>query len=642
MFKSRHRLINEYLFLIYLFVVLQGFYAICRVLFYAFNSDMFPGVTFSSMMTMMAGGLKFDISALLYINALFYLLALLPFPFKFSNGYQSFLKWFFITLNSIGIALNVIDFKYYPFILKRTTANVADILKNETNMGSLFGRFLFDYWYVLLIFIALVYALIKLYDLFKPKPIKFSTQWLTIPVGILAIGLFAGFSVIGMRGGYRHSTRPITLSNAGDYVQSPEEVAIVVNTPFSIFRTLNNKTFVRMDFFKTDDELKATFNPIMQVSDSTAMRKKNVVVIILESFSREHFGIFNPTLENGTYKGYTPFLDSLAQQSLIFMHAYANGRKSIDALPSVTTSLPALVLPYVLSEYSSNKVNSLASLLGAEGYQTAFFHGAPNGSMGFSAFTKLTGFKRYVGKTEFNDDRFFDGMWGIWDEEFFQFFGKEMNQMQQPFYTTIFSVSSHHPFEVPERYKDVFPKGKKPIHQCIGYTDNSLRLFFAEASKQPWYNNTIFVITADHSTAPTHEEYKTNINTFAIPLIFYTPDGSLKGVETKLAQQIDIMPTVLTYLGYNKPFITFGSNLFNNQKPTYVLNYVGDTYQYMEGDMVIYFDGKKTVRAFNVTIDPALTNNLFGKVDISAMETRLKAILQQYNNRMMTNDLVCK
>jgi phosphoglycerol transferase MdoB-like AlkP superfamily enzyme len=619
-----------------------GFYAVCRLLFFAFNSDLFPNVTVSGMMTIMTGGLMFDISALLYINMLFFLLALLPLPFKFSNGYQATLKWLFIVTNSIGLALNVIDFKYYPFILKRTTANVADILQNETNMGSLFGRFLIDYWYVLLIFIALVYALIKLYSIFKPKPISFTKQWLSIPVGVVAIGLFAGFTVIGIRGGYRHSTRPITLSNAGDYVQSPEEVAIVINTPFSILRTIGKKTFVKMNFFKDDNELNATFTPVVQPSDSISVNKKNVVIILLESFSREHFGVFNPTLDNGTYKGYTPFLDSLAQQSLVFTNAFANGRKSIDALPSVTTSLPALVLPYVISEYSSNKVNSLASLLGTEGYQSAFFHGAPNGSMGFSAFTNMTGFQRYVGKNEFNDDRYFDGMWGIWDEEFFQFFGKELNTMQQPFFTTIFSVSSHHPFEIPERYTSVFPEGKMPLHKCVRYTDNSLRLFFEKAKQQPWFKNTLFVITADHSTSPVHEEYMTNVNAFAIPLIFYTPNGSLKGVETKVAQQIDIMPSVLSYLGYSKPYISFGSNLFANNKPTFVINYIGDTYQFIQGDMVIYFDGKKTLRAFNFIADPALKNDLLGKVDITSMETRLKAILQQYNNRMIANDLVCK
>lgn len=633
---------NEYVVLMYQFGVLLFLYAICRLLFYAFNLALFPNVAFGDLMTMMRGGVKFDIAGLLYLNAAYMLLYILPHPWKFRNGFQTFLRWWFIIINSAGLALNALDFKYYPFILKRTTATVYEILKNEDNMVSLSFRFMIDYWYVYIIWGALVAALVFLTRKPKPQPTPIAKWYFAYPFALTMLLIFSAFTVAGIRGDFKHSTRPITISNAGEYVQSAEQVNIVVNTPFCLIRTFNNKSFTKMSFYPSEAELVKEFNPVMRYSAPAPAQKKNVVVIILESFAREHFGEFNKHLDGGHYKGYTPFLDSIARSSLVFPNAFANGRKSIDAMPSVLASLPALVQPYVVSEYSTNKVNSLASLLGGEGYETSFFHGAPNGSMGFLAFSKLAGFQKYNGKTEFNNDAEFDGMWGIWDEPFMKYWGAQMGQMKKPFFTALFSVSSHHPFKVPAKYEGVFPEGKIPLHHCVGYTDNSLRLFFNSIKHQPWFKNTVFVITADHSITPVHSEYKTNVNAFAIPLIFYTPDGSLKGVDNRLAQQIDIMPTLLSYLGYQKPFVSFGTNLFDKKEDAYVINYIGDAYQFMMGDMVIYFDGKKILQVYDYKKDPTLKNNLLGKVDITRYESKMKAVLQQYNNRMMANDLVAK
>lgn len=634
---------NEYVVLLYQFGVLLLLYAICRLLFYWFNLSLFPNISFSELMLIMKGGVKFDIAGLLYLNAAYMLLYILPHPWKFRNGYQKFLRWWFIIINSLGIALNCIDFKYYPFILKRTTLGVYDILKNEQNMGSLAFRFLIDYWYVYIIFALLVVALVYLTKWLKPQPTPIKKWYYAYPFALLMLLGFSAFTVAGIRGDFKHSTRPITISNAAEYVKSAEQVAIVVNTPFSVIRTAGNKSFTHMTFYKSDADMAKVFNPIQTAAATTpAYPRKNVMVIILESFAREHFGYFNKNLEGGKYKGYTPFLDSIASQSLVFPNAYANGRKSIDAMPSVLASLPALVLPYVVSNYSSNKINSLASVLGSEGYQTSFFHGAPNGSMGFLAFSKLAGFNNYFGKTEFNNDKEFDGMWGIWDEPFFHFWGEEASKMKQPFFSAIFSVSSHHPFKVPQQYVGKFPEGPQPLHKCIGYTDHSLREFFKSIKDKPWFKNTIFVITADHSNIPVHKEFMNNINAFAVPLIFYTPDGSLKGSDDRLAQQIDIMPTVLGYLGYKKPFVAFGTNLLDNSQAPFVLNYIGDEYQFMMGSIVLYFDGKKVVRVFDYKKDPDLKNNLLGKVDVSKEEAKMKAVLQQYNNRMIANDLVPK
>src|SRR5690606_7897027 len=149
-----------------------------------------------------------------------------------------------------------------------------------------------------------------------------------------------------------------------------------LNTPFSILKTLKAVQFKEVHFY-TEDELQKVYPVIHQPNDTADFKKMNVVVLILESFAKEHIGALNKDIQGGSYKGYTPFLEFLIGESYTFSRSFANGRKSFDALPSVITCIPSIGVPFVLSIYSGNKTTSMAKLLGNEGYETAFFHGAP-------------------------------------------------------------------------------------------------------------------------------------------------------------------------------------------------------------------------------------------------------------------------
>ncbi len=632
--------VNEYLVIAYRFLVLMGLYSICRILFYLFNNASFPNVTFSSFLTIMRGGLMFDISALLYLNAAYILFFLMPFRFKFSNWYQKFLKVLFMCTNGAGLAFNLIDMIYYRYILKRTTASVFDIAAFDAGNTNLIARFFYDFWYIPLILVILLILLSGLYSLLKPKPFPIRHPFVYFLSGLPFIFLAVALSIIGMRGGWRHSTRPINMNNAGAFVNAPEEMAIVQNTPFCILRTWGKKAFVHKSYFESEKELEKIYTPV-HVPDSVGpARTDNVVIIILESFSRAFVGSLNPHYEDPRDRSYTPFLDSLIQESLVFTNAFANGRKSIDAIPSVTSSIPALVLPYVISERSGNTINSMAGLLAEQGYQTAFFHGAPNGSMGFDAFTKIAGYQNYYGLNEYGNEADFDGIWGVWDEPYFQFFARSMNTLKEPFLTTLFSVSSHHPFEVPKKYKDKFPEGRIPLNKCIRYTDMALQKFFDAARKTSWFKNTLFVITADHAVDSDILEYYTSVNHFAIPLLFYKADGSFKGTDRQLAQQIDIMPTVLNYLNYSRPFIAFGNDLFNPQSRRFAINYIEESYQFLTGDYVLHLTDDKLTAIYNRKEDPMLRKNLLGSIMLPEEEQFQRAIVQQFNNRMADNRLV--
>ncbi len=613
-------------------------FGLCRLLFVLFNFRYFSISGPAHVFQWLWGGLVFDTVAILYVNVLYIVLATIPVPFRYKKWYEGIQSVIFVTTNSIALAANLTDVFYYPFTLARTTASVFRQFSNESNLGTLFTKFLVDYWYGTLIFVVIIAGLVYFTKKTRPAglPPRFGFYYYgyALVLMLLTYTLFIG----GVRGGYKHSTRPITLSNAGQYVHEPAEVSIVLNTPFCILKTVGIKTFSKVDYF-TPSEADSLFPVIHYPVQKGEMNRKNVVIIVLESFGKEFIGFFND--EPGRqYKSYTPFMDSLCEKSLTFRYSYANGRKSIDFMPSIFVSLPSIIEPYVLTECFNNNTQSLPYLLDKEGYNSSFFHGAPNGSMGYLAFSNLIGIQQYFGMNEYGNKNDFDGYWAIWDEEFFQFFADKLSGFPQPFISAIFSATSHHPFVLPERYTGKFPEGPHPINRCIGYTDMAVRRFFDNASKQPWFNNTIFVITADHcQSQPQQDVYLSSTGSFEVPVIFYTPDGSLHGKDPRLVQQIDIMPVVLGHLNYNKPYFGFGNDVLHEKGNNAVVNYINGTYQLLYGDHVLIADDKETRGVYNFKTDRLLQNNLAGK-DATVEDTlklKMKAFIQQYNNRMLEN-----
>ncbi len=623
--------------------MLIALYTLIRVLFFAFNYDYFNNLTFSGFTNILKGGLVFDLSAIIYTNILIILLSSIPLKIKYSEIYQKTTRFIFISVNTICLIINFSDIVYYNFTLRRTTATIFDEFSNDSNLFKIFYNSLFDFWPVTIagiITIALfIYAELKIN---KPKHI-ISSNWYFYPVQTLILLLIAGLSIGAMRGGFSESTRPITLSNASKYVENNNERALVLNTPFALIRTFDKKALKKVNLVD-QEELNRNYSVFHKASEpdtSLFKSKPNIVVIILESFGRGHVGYFNQDIPD--FKSFTPFIDSLSQHSYVFKNAFANGRKSIDALPSIMASIPSVNEPFVLSSYSGDKINSMASILNDEGYYTAFFHGAPNGSMGFDAFTKQAGFQDYYGKDEFNDDSQFDGIWGIWDEPFFQFFANKMGEFKPPFMTTIFSVSSHHPFHVPEKYADILPEGDLPLKKCLAYTDNALRKFFENCKQQSWYNNTIFVITADHASLTNEPKYKTTSGSFAIPLLFYTPNpNTFVGFNDSInAQQIDIMPSILNKVGVKQKFVAFGSDIFDTDKKHFAFNYRNGIYQVIMNNYLLQFDGKKSTALYDLKNDELQKHNLINeqKEKAAELELHLKCIFQEYSNRLIDDQL---
>lgn len=629
-------------------------YGLCRAAFLFENWSTFSeSLTWSSLTHLWLGGLRFDASAIGYTNALFILLFLLPVhKLRLSPLYRKITKWVYITVNALCVVINLADAVFFSFRMQRSTMATFREFNGEGNLMQIGVTELVSHWYFVILAALIIWALWKLYR-FPALPERPLKRFYIVDSLTLIIVGFATFCC--MRGNifFLSATRPISINYAFSYANTPTEAGLVLNTPFSIIRTVGQTTIPTPDYFATEAELDAVYSPLQIPSDSATVRNKNVVILIVESFATEFIGALNRDLDGGKYKGYTPFADEMLDSCMWFDQMVSNTFFSIDAPPAVLASIPRADRPFVVSPHSVNHINSIASLLKTRGYSSAFFHGADNESLGIHAFTRQAGFDEYFGKTDFlADKRFggmndFDGYWGIWDEPFLQYFATKLSEMKQPFVASVFTLSSHHPFKVPEQYKDRFTdEGIYPLHKCIRYTDYALRRFFETARKQPWFANTIFVITADHTSSKrTHEEYKNSRGDTMIPILFYDPSGELpRGKQPGIIQQTDIMPTLLGYLGYDRPYIAFGKDMLSTPaEDSWAFQWNSVPY-YIKGDYFMIFENGKVKALYNYRTDRLLKHDLKGTglPQEKDMETRVKAIIQSYLERMNADNVTVK
>ncbi|MCF8364465.1 MAG: sulfatase-like hydrolase/transferase [Bacteroidales bacterium] len=632
---------NYYRVIVYrLFIALVLFW-LSRLFFLLFNVQYFSDLSLQEVFRILFFGLRFDFAGLLMLNAPFLILMALPLPVRCHKMWRAFAGFLFFAGNILGLMVNFMDSVYFRFTQKRMTGDIFQFAGEDVDLIGLMPQFIHDYWPYQLTFLLFSILLVVFSLRVKYRPVSRQPRRI-LNFSIQAIGFLisAAVIIIGVRGGFQ--LKPINIISAGKVTEA-RNTALVLNTPFTIIKTLNQKTLVRKNYFP-DAECQAIFNPEMNMSKtdsvSGSFNPKNVIILIIESLSSEHIGAFNQNREG--YLGFTPFLDSLIEHATVF-RGFANGKQSIEGIPSILASLPGLMdRPYINSAYAGNKINSLASLLKMMNYTTAFYHGGTNGTMDFDGFADISGFDDYYGRTEYNNEKDFDGNWGIFDEPFYKYLAENLTRTKQPFFATFFSLSSHHPYTIPDKYYGKFREGRLEIQQAVMYADYSLGTFFKESSKLPWYNETLFVITADHTSEAYFDEYQTRVGMYEIPLIFYAPGMEIQNMHGKTASQVDILPTILELLNFEEPFISFGNRLFSKTENSFAVNYINGVYQILQDGFVLQFDGAQCLALFNYENDPLLKYNL--KVTsperVKNMEKLLKAYIQQYNKRMIENRLV--
>ncbi len=563
-------------------------------------------------------GIRFDLSALAYINIPILILLLFPTKLRHNKDYIKFTNSLFYILNFIFIVFNNIDIEYYRFTQKRSTFDFIELILLGSDARNVIPQYLSDYWRITLFTAIQIWFLFKINNQyqFHNSSLKINIFKRTLPflIGTLIF-------IISARGGFQ--LKPIKPINAGE-ISNSKNTSLILNTPFTVLHSLDENKLISYSYFdksKLDSIYKTTH--IFDKEDS----KPNVIILIMESYSKEYIGFYN----NGN--GYTPFLDSLMNNSLVFTNAYANGLKSIEALPAITASIPSLMDdPFITSNYAQNSFESIASLLNKEDYKTSFYHGGYKGTMGFYSYCKKAGFSDYFGLEEYDNINDFDNTWGIYDKPFFKYFAENVNTKGEPFFSTFFSLSSHPPYTLPNDYLKKFDSVNKiGIRETIFYSDFSMKNFFNNIENKTWFNNTVFIITADHTSAENYnKKYNNKIGRYTIPLIIYSPDGSFKGINNNVVQQIDIMPTVLEIIGYNKPFFSFGKSILSEKN--WAINYIQNEYCLIKENSIILSKSEE----YSSYKDWNLTDTNMINVDNINL---LKAIKQDYNYRMINNKI---
>lgn len=633
---------TELLLLFYRIFLVYVFYQVARFLFWFYNADLIKVESIGEYLSLAYHGIAFDTTAILYLNSLFILLSLIPAVVNTTLIYQKLLFFIYFITNGLGYLMNFGDFIYFRFSQTRLTFSSLQVARNENNLGKVFLASIIEHPFIPIIFIISFSIWIFLYNKIKIKPQKPKNYWGYIVLSIINLCIIAILVVGGIRGDFKHSTRPINMVDANKFVRMPIQGNLVLNSAFSFLRTLNTNHFQEVRFVDSRF-IDRYIQPYKIYESTTPNPRPNIVIFIVESLGREYIGEFNKAMNIKDYRSYTPFLDSLSRESLIFPNAFANGRQSIHGMSSILAGIPALQDAFTSSPYANQKIQSIVSICNELGYNTSFYHGAPNGSMGFQGFANILGFHHYFGKNEYNNDADWDGIWSIWDEPFLQYFANNTGQ-QLPFMTTVFTASSHHPYNIPTKYKGKFRKGNVEMHEPIQYTDYALKKYFETAKQQPWFNNTIFVITGDHTNQSFYKEYQNSVNIFAVPIIFYSPNPQyqLKGVSNEMAQQMDIYPTLANLVGYHKPIRSWGRSLITPKKyPHMIVNSDGTNMKILIEDKYYLFNGEKVIGIYHLN-DWELNHNLLSQLNDE--ETRhhirlTKAWYQDYMHRIIQRKL---
>jgi len=604
-------------FILSLGLTLMLFYSLQRGLFLFWNWELFKELDISLIFEAVFRGLRFDLVAVSWILMITFLWGWLVRK----------LLWLPVLVVTFSFyVLSLIDNELWNFFGRRLTRSILQMFSEaQGKTGAMAGLYL--HW----IFLGLFLCVPFMWLIYKVTKNERAFRW----HGLSTIGsqLFVILILIlAARGGIQK--KPLSLAQSHHFQNSLLNL-LTLNSTFTVVKSFSAVGLEKVQFMTSEQAMSLTNSKSSNLESvfipELQKQKQNVVILILESFSSEYTSLnFNAS------KTYTPFLDQLMKQSLVFPNALANGRRSIEGIAAILAGIPSMMdEPFVTSEYSTHQLEGIGSLFNKEGYQTSFFHGGENGTMHFDSFTEKLGLQKYYGSQQYPDPNDFDGVWGIWDRPYLKYFASEISKMKAPFFTVLFTLSSHQPYLVPGSEKEKFPEqSEHPILKSITYTDHALSDFFRMAQGQPWYDQTLFVLVADHTGPLVFANQKNPLSHYQIPIIFFHPQMKSwpKEIDTStLAQQIDLPATLYDMLGMKQMRTTsFGRSLLKSGPRNWTVFNGGNTY-FTDGELILIESGKsQTFLSFK---------NLQNMEASPSMIEALKANQQVFSEAMWGNQL---
>lgn len=632
MIRASHRIQQ----LIQISILFMLIYTFTRVEYLWWNWDQFRLQSISEIAQALLIGLRFDISATMIVLIPLILVGAIPW-FELLHKYWRWFVLIYLLLIQLPLLMyHTMDVEFINFVGRRFTLDTLFLIFEGQGK---FWSFFFSYLPLFIIHFSLygffIYWVLKIF--FSPMsglehhPQK--SSYLKHAFYSFIVFLVA---VIGARGGLQ--SKPISFVHANVFL-APSLNNLVLNTPFSIIKSIGEPK-VRKETYMSEKEMLENLNG--QISGESVIQQlkikpKNVVLIILESFGKEYIGPKNQG------QSFTPFLDQLMQKSLVFENSYASGRRSIEGIAAITAGIPALMNePFISSSFMTNYFVGIGTVLQQQNYHTSFFHGGNNGTMYFDSFMKSVGIQNYFGANEYPNKNDHDGVWGIWDEEFLQWMVQKINQFPQPFFTSVFTLSSHQPYKIPEKYRDRFSDGPIEILKAVAYTDYSLQEFFKTAEKQSWYQDTLFIITADHTHKHYLPEFNNDLGDYEIPLIFFHPQVAKWPVDFDVkapVSQIDIFPSILNYLrieNIDKNYLNRSVFIHGDRVVVDFLD--GKYFLFAQNEYLVWPRGEE-VRMYSIT-DRHQQSPIVGNSELlNKRKKQLQAAIQYFGQGMWDNKL---
>lgn len=520
-------------------------------------------------------GLRFDLSIIMLVAGGPLLMLLLPFRFAQHRLWAGF--WTgssLVLLAGFGFLLAA-DLVYFGFVHRHVGPEITTL---SADPGLMLDMATGSYAWVLALYAAgcalLFWLGRRLFRHRESQPVRFLPG--------LAVFLLAAVSAAALaRGGIYNKAIDVVDAFADS---RPEAAYLSLNGPFAMAHSLKNSSAVNAEFFPWPEAVARTRNavlapgerslagddyPLLRArSGASRGRRPNVVVFMLESWDAAHVDATRRAMGLPGF-GVTPNFDALAQQGLLFTRFYANGERSMDGLAALVAGIPTLPgTAYIGMGMEQNRMAYLGDMARQEGYETVFLQSSKRSSFHVDAIATMAGFSTYLGAEDIpatghsasTTER------GAWDYDTFHEANRRFAAANKPFVGFIFTASTHLPFQSPgERWQKFAPDTlEHRFLNSLYYADWALGEFFKEARQAGYYDNTIFILTADHVSGFAGKAGDVP-SMHHVPLLVIAP-GLKPGVNAGTGGQVDVIPTLAELADWRAPHAGIGHSLLDARR----------------------------------------------------------------------------
>jgi len=592
-FKNRYtQVISAIIFTFALFLAV-------RIFFYLSYLDYFSSLTFSETLQSFFMGLRVDTAIIFTLTSVLWLLLLLPLKFTFYKPYRILIGLIWAVPVASVLFFNIGDVLYFGFV-NRHLSDELNVIGND--VGILFSMAMDYFFYqsivASILFLGVLYFFYKLFGAeIRNQEIR-AMEWVNIPLILIV-------AFLGVRGKIDGISFGVSDAFAVNKLASGN---LALNGFFCYYRGGNRQNINHsgMSLVSALETVKSALDsnktqyhestfPLMRSYKDQKPNKHNVVIIMIESLSAEYVDALS---HNNL--GITPTLDKMANEGLLFTNFYANGQRSQEGITSVFTGL---IQPVGFENFGEGlelyNLSFLGKMAKENGYATLSMQSSDRGSFRVDKLSALAGFSDYYGAEDMpkSSDEVGAPNYGVWDGDMFRLLSQKLHTISEPFISFAFTASTHAPYYSAGAKWEKYPHSMKSEYgffNTMFYVDAQIAEFMEKAKQEPWFENTIFIFTADHANhaevAPTKElqSAKVPLNEFHIPLIIYAPKILQAQKIDRVGSHADILASLTDILGWKNTFTAIGNSLFDES--------VTQRFAFVKrGNEVALTDGKASV-----------------------------------------------